>query len=540
MAADDPISGGAGWYAEAPAPFPDRPRLTFDLDVDVCVVGGGLAGLHVAREIARCGWSVAVLEAQTVGAGASGHNVGFVIPGFLETMDTIIERVGLDHARELWALSVRGVEYIRETIRETQMPGVTPVDGWLEVAKFGEDEDLTKQAALLTERFDADVETWSAAQVRGVLRSRLYHNAIHFPRAFHINPINYVKGLAAAAEQAGARIFEHTPALSLDPSGVRKRIGTPSARVRAARIVLAGNIGLDGLMPRVAATLQPVTSYVATTAPLGDRLKEAITYTGAVSDTDFIDNHYRIIGGDRLIWNGGMTVWQGDPKRFVRQLAGDIRRAFPQLGRVELDHVWSGTTGTPVHTMPQVGEVMPGVWLSGGYSGQGFNTSAAAAELIAKGIIEGDDRWRLFSAFDLVWAGGKFGRAALQVMYWTRRIRERLQTQLGGAADLEETAAVPAKAPHPAEPPAMVEPSIVPEPEPVAAEAAVPPMAGDGMTDPQAAPVAQEGGMPTSRKKRVRRRNRAAPAGKSKDGGKDGAASAGADNPPPDGAPAER
>src|SRR3954469_2988342 len=115
MQADDPTSDGATWYAEATVPAPERPRLTFDLDVDVCVVGGGLAGLHAAREIARRGWSVAVLEAQTIGAGASGHNVGFVIPGFLETMDTIIERVGLDHARELWALSVRGVEYIRET-----------------------------------------------------------------------------------------------------------------------------------------------------------------------------------------------------------------------------------------------------------------------------------------------------------------------------------------------------------------------------------------------------------------------------------------
>jgi hypothetical protein len=283
-------------------------------------------------------------------------------------------------------------------------------------------------------------------------------------------------------------------------------------------------------MPRVAATLQPVTSYMATTAPLGDRLKEAITYTGAVSDTDFIDSHYRIIGGDRLIWNGGLTVWQGDPRRFVRQLAGDIRRAFPQLGRVELDHVWSGTTGTAVHSMPQVGEIAPGVWLSGGYSGQGFNTSAAAAELIAKGIVEGDDRWRLFSAFDLVWAGGKFGRAAFQVMYWTRRIRERLQAQLGGAADLEETAAVPAKAPHPAEPAAKaataatVEPSIVPE------EVAA-----------QTAPVAQDGGMPTSRKKPVRRPRPAAPVRRSKDDGKeDGAPPAGSDNPPPDGAPAER
>src|SRR5258706_15505957 len=117
MQADDPTSDGATWYAEATVPAPEWPRLTFDLDVDVCVVGGGLAGLTAAREIARHGWSVALLEAHTVASGASGRNLGFVLPGFLESLDRMVERVGLDHARQLWALSERGLEYVRETIR---------------------------------------------------------------------------------------------------------------------------------------------------------------------------------------------------------------------------------------------------------------------------------------------------------------------------------------------------------------------------------------------------------------------------------------
>ena len=125
-------------------PAPERPRLTFDLDVDVCVIGGGLAGLTAAREIARRGWSVAVLEAQTVASGASGRNLGFVLPGFLESLERIIERVGLEQAKELWALSERGLDYVRETIRETNMPGVEPVNGWLSVAKFREDPEARR------------------------------------------------------------------------------------------------------------------------------------------------------------------------------------------------------------------------------------------------------------------------------------------------------------------------------------------------------------------------------------------------------------
>jgi glycine/D-amino acid oxidase-like deaminating enzyme len=430
MQADDSISGGAGQYAEETVPASEWPRLTFDLDVDVCVVGGGLAGLTVAREVARRGWSVAVLEAQTVASGASGRNLGFVLPGFLESLDRIIERVGLDHARQLWALSERGLDYVRETIRETAMPGVVPVEGWLSVSKFQEDEKMIAEAQILRDAFGVPVESWPTERVQEQLKSPLYQNAIYYPRAFHIHPLNYIRGLAAAAVEAGVRIFEHTPALSLDPAGVRKRINTPSGRVRAPHLVLAGNVGLGALVPRLAATLLPITTYVATTEPLGDKLEQAVTFKGGVSDSASADSHYRIIGGDRLIWTGGMTMWVANPKRYARRLAADIRRAYPQLGRVAVDHVWSGTLGRAIHRMPQVGELDRGVWLASGFGGHGFNTSAMAGELIARGIVEGDESWRLFSAYDLVWAGGKAGRSTMQVLYWLHRARERVDAQL--------------------------------------------------------------------------------------------------------------
>lgn len=488
MQADDPIPGGPSWY-EATVPAPGRPRLTFDLDVDVCVIGGGLAGLTTAREIARHGWSVAVLEAQSVASGASGRNIGFVLPGFLESIDRIIERVGLEHAKELWALSERGLDYVRNTIRETGMPGVEPVNGWLSVAKFREDPALDAQARLLREEFGVQAESWPAEKVREQLKSPLYQNAIHFPRAFHIHPMNYAMGLAAAAEQAGVRIFEQTPALSLDPAGIRKRVGTPSARVRAAHIVLAGNTGLAALMPRLAASLLPITTYVATTPPLGGPLKEAIGYAGGISDSVFADSHYRIIDGDRLIWNGGMTMWVANPRRYARRLAADIRRAYPQLGNVTVDHVWSGTLGRAVHKMPQIGAIAPGVWVASGFGGHGFNTTAVAGDLIARGIVEGDQTWRLFSPYDLVWAGGPAGRAAVQAAYWARRIRERFDAQFSRPVQMQEKPALAVETPaiamadeisvqpaaaKPVEPPVTGTP-VVPASEPAAATGSIAP-----------------------------------------------------------------
>jgi glycine/D-amino acid oxidase-like deaminating enzyme len=473
MQADDPTSHGANGYAEATVPATERPRLTFDLDVDVCVIGAGLAGLTTAREVARRGWSVVVLEAHSVASGASGRNCGFVLPGFLESLDRIVERVGLEHAKDLWALSERGVGYVRKTIRETKMPGVKLVNGWLSVAKFREDPKVDSLATLLREEFGAQAEAWPVEKVREVLKSPLYHNAIHFPQAFHIHPMNYAIGLAVAAEQAGARIFEHTPALGLDPAGIRKRVVTPSARVRAAHIVLAGNTGLGALMPRLAASLLPITTYVATTEPLGDRLTEAVTYTGAVSDSVFADSHYRIIDGDRLLWAGGMTMWAANPRHFARRLAGDIRRAFPQLGQVAVDHVWSGTLGRAVHKMPQVGEISRGVWIASGFGGHGFNTTAMAGELIARGIVETDQRWRLFSPYDLVWAGGALGRGAVQALYWSRRIRDRFDAQFCRPAEMRQEGVLAFEpAPHTA----AAEIPIEGTPEPEVAQSAIAPV----------------------------------------------------------------
>src|SRR5499433_1993352 len=118
------VDPGATWYTAQAVDALERPRLTYDLDVDVCVIGGGLAGLTTARELARRGWSVAVLEARRVAWNASGRNAGLVAPGFAERLETIVERVGLRRAKELWALSSAGVDYVRNTIHDTDMPRV--------------------------------------------------------------------------------------------------------------------------------------------------------------------------------------------------------------------------------------------------------------------------------------------------------------------------------------------------------------------------------------------------------------------------------
>ena len=426
-------NAAAGWYEATRVASPQRLRLNFDLDVDVCVIGAGLAGLTVAREVARRGWSVAVLEANRVAGAASGRNTGFVLPGFHEDVESMIERIGLDHTKQLWALSEQGLDYVRRTISETGMPGVDPVPGWLHISKTDNGEEIDAEVERLR-WIGANVEAWPTQRVREVLPSKRYFNALYFPGAIHIHPLNYALGLAADAEKFGARIFEDTPATAIDPAGVRKHIDTPGARVRAGHVVLACNVQLGELMPRLGATLLPITTFVLVTEPI-PRLTEIVRYRGAVSDTNRADNHYRIVGGansggERLQWSGRMQAWAADPRWVRRGLIADIRRNFPDLGTVEIAHLWSGTLGRAIHRMPQIGEIESGLWVASGFGGHGLNTTAMGGELIARGIVENDATWRLFAPYELVWAGGMLGRVLAQGIYWGTRPIDRIEQGL--------------------------------------------------------------------------------------------------------------
>src|SRR5215211_4817224 len=388
-----------------------RLRLSFDLDVDICVVGAGLAGLTVALEGARLGASIAVLEGRHVGWNASGHHLGTVMPGFGLPVAELIERIGLEDARELWALSREGADYIRATATEEAIPGIALTEGALEVSNVDAGDTLISRLQTLGEDFETEVEGWQVDRVRDQLRTGRYFHGIYYPKAFQMDGRKYTHGLAAMARRAGVRIFEDTPVVSIDPSGIRKRVVTPSARLRASHIVLAGNVHLGAPLRRLSETLLPVWRYAAVTEPLGERLGEMIAFQGA-SAVGHVIRPPRTVDGDRLMWASPETTWEARPRRFGPIIQRRIATIFPQLGKVAISDVFGGAVGVTVHGMPQIGQLRKGLWVASGFGRHGLNTSAMAGQVIARSILWGEERWKLFSPFELVWAGGATGRAA--------------------------------------------------------------------------------------------------------------------------------
>ena len=255
-----------------------------DLDVDVCVIGAGLAGLTVAREVARRGWSVAVLDAGEVAGGASGRNAGFVSPGFAERIDAIVDRVGLPRAKELWALSFPA----STTSAARSARPVCPASSRAMAACRSGAPTMSRDCSSMP-RCCASISVRTSRRGRPIrcarcCAARYYFQGIHFAQAFHIHPLNYALGLAADAEKHGARIFQNTQATAIDPAGVRKRVQTPADWC-------GHGMSCSPAAPSSAdrwRSLRPCCRsrpMGMTAKPLGEKLFEAVRYSGAVGDT---------------------------------------------------------------------------------------------------------------------------------------------------------------------------------------------------------------------------------------------------------------
>lgn len=412
------------YYEATASAYSARPQLSHDIDTDVCIIGGGFAGLWTARALQRRNKSVVLIERNKIAGAASGRNGGFVSAGYNQSLDKIAERVGMDHARALYRLSRQGVDIVREEI-SLGFPGVNLVPGYLRPSCDEDEDEAKREADWYSQEFAHDMDLWSKDRVREALRSERYFHALHDPDAFHIHPLNLAIALAEEIERQGGRIYEDTAALDADVDGVRKVISTPRGKIRAEHVVFAANEFPGGQFQEFARTVIPVATYLSVTRPAGEKLADAIRFSGCIQDERRAFNYYRLLG-DRLMWGAGISVNLKPPSDLEAHFRERIAQIYPQLSSIGIESAWTGIMGFTIHRMPQIGMLRPGAWIAGAFAGQGNNTTAMAGELIASAIAEKDDRWRLFIPFGLVWAGGWFGKAYAQSKWWSRKIRDRI------------------------------------------------------------------------------------------------------------------
>lgn len=410
----------ASWYAATRDTAPERPALTGKIECDIVVVGGGFAGLYTARLLARQDRSVVLIERRRIGWAASGRNGGFVGAGYAERSGALIDKLGIEHARKLYELSQRGVAHVRQAIGELVRPELVMGDGKLTVSRTDQGAAFADRTRALAEKLGASFEPWTVDQVRALISTRRYFQAVHDPRSFQIHPLNLALALAGDVPQ----VFEGTEATALERTGDRWRVTTTSGEIVARHVVLAGNADLGRVDAKVASAMLPVATYVAVTEKLGPRIAEAVRWKGSISDTRRAGDYYRIVDGDRFLWGGRITTDTREPPKLRELMRGDILSVFPQLGDVKIDYAWPGIMGYALHKMPQVGEIEPGLWVCTAFGGHGLAQTAAGALAVAAGIA-GDDRdWRLFAPFGIVWAGGPLGRLGVQASYWNMQVRD--------------------------------------------------------------------------------------------------------------------
>ena len=393
-------------------------------DADICVIGAGLAGLTTALELCRRGRNVTLLEAKRVAWGASGRNGGFVSPGFACGQEKIARKVGTDDARALYRLSMEGVDIVASNIRALAIDGADRSDGIISAIRYDGAADLRDHRDQMENDFGQQLRYMPRDELRTILLSDKYHQALFSPDAFHFHPLNYAHALAREITRLGGRIHEDSAVLALSTRDGKRHLRTATGTISAQEIVLASGGYTDHLCPALQRSFLPIATYVLLTEANAALLDRAIRTTAAIGDDRRAGDYYRRVKGDRLLWGGRITTRTADPADLAGLLRQEMVSTYPQLAPLKVDIAWSGLMSYARHLMPQIGQLAPGLWYCTAFGGHGMNTTAIGGKVIAEGITGESDRYRLFAPFGLAWNGGPFGRAAVQLTYWAYQLQD--------------------------------------------------------------------------------------------------------------------
>ena len=388
------------WYLASAGAAPERPALEGSMECDVAVVGAGLAGCSTALHLAQRGYRVVVLEGANVGYGASGRSGAQMLPGYASGQSKLEPALGATGARAAFDVTVEGMALARQLIQDHAIAcdyrtgqahvaikprQLTELQGW--------QEELQTLGYPHTRLMDGD-------EIRSLLATQRYIGGLFDANAAHLHPLKYVRGLAVAAERAGAQIFEHTPVLRLEAAETAtglSRLHTARGVVSARYVALCGNAYLQGTAPAISPRIMPVGTYIIATEPLGEAAATALIRNDmAVTDINFVLDYYRRSPDHRLLFGGRVSYSGYGPLGTARATRARMLAVYPQLANARIDHAWGGYVDITMTRAPDFNRLAPNVYYAQGFSGHGMVLAPMAGKLMAEAIAGQAERFDLF------------------------------------------------------------------------------------------------------------------------------------------------
>jgi len=385
------------YYAATVNEKTDYPVLQGARSSDVCVIGGGFTGVATALTLAERGFSVALIESNRIGWGASGRNGGQLISG-ISGLSKIQKKYGDGIAGMLWDLKWRGNDIVHERVDKYSID-CDLKSGFIETAlKPRHMEDLEEYAAKMdAHNFPYEYELWDREKTREMLGTDAYIGGFVSYRDGHLHPLNLCIGEARAAHGLGVQIFEQSPVTNIE-HGEKPRVHTANGYLEADSVVLAGN-AYHLLEPKYLSNLTfPAGSYIIATEPLSDEMvKEINPLDLAVCDLNDIVDYYRLSVDKRMLYGGRCNYSGREPASIKAAILPRMLEIYPQLKDVRIEYEWGGLIGIVLNRVPALGRINNNVYYCQGYSGHGVNATHVMGEIMSDAVAGTMEKFDLFA-----------------------------------------------------------------------------------------------------------------------------------------------
>ena len=402
------------YYKHSIKPFRTKNFLDDNINIDVCVVGGGLTGISSALNLAKKGYSVVLCESRLIGWGASGRNGGQLGVGMRKDQPYIEKKLGFDYANSLWKLGLESVEEALNLISEYNIE-CNLTQGIVNAGCFKNDYKYFEEEIYHLEKYYnyKKIKLLKKQDIQEEINTNIYESGIINYGSYHINPLKFLLGLANELKKLNVKIFENTPITKIENKKDYIFSYSNNKKIKSNYVVVACNGYIDKLLGSIKNKIMPINNYMIATEPLGEeKARKIIKNNYAVCDTRFIIDYYRFSEDWRLIFGGGETYtsnFSNQSENFVKKR---MHQVFPILKNSKIEFSWGGTLAITVNRLPYFGTLFNNKLLYAlGYSGHGLALSTLSGKLISEKIEGKEERFDLFSNIKHIFIpGGNFFR----------------------------------------------------------------------------------------------------------------------------------